>query len=415
MCAIKVTHVQTSLPLTGNAAYRLHLKMIDCGINSKMLHLKSSFIDDKINVLINNKHIVSFKYMVHSCVNRIYLRLKRKESYTFSYPNFIGSRIDRHPFIVEADVIYLHWFVGGFLNFKSLEQLFMLNKPVIIFMHDMWAITGGCHHSFDCENYKSGCIYCPMFSRKHKHTLASKEFDKKYKLYSKYKHLYFVSPSAWMDNCVAKSLLTKKNKHFVISNIVDEKVFKKIDKKSARSILNIDMNKIIISFGCVSTYNKFKGIDYLLDALELLDSDLPIQLLVFGTNYQENIIRRSKYPVLFMGTVTSDFLMAVINNATDIYVSPSLAESFGLTFLENLLCETPIIGFNNTAVPEMIKHKTNGYLVDNKNVEDLAEGIKYLIENRMIICEGKIEYNSESVIQQHIRLLNMILYDKNQS
>ena len=46
-------------------------------------------------------------------------------------------------------------------------------------MHDMWAITGGCHHSFDCENYKSGCIYCPMFSRKHKHTLASKEFDKK--------------------------------------------------------------------------------------------------------------------------------------------------------------------------------------------------------------------------------------------
>ena len=33
----------------------------------------------------------------------------------------------------------------------------------------------------------------------------------------------------------------------------------------------------------------------------------------------------------------------------------------------------------------------------------------------MIICEGKIEYNSESVIQQHIRLLNMILYDKNQS
>ncbi len=52
----------------------------------------------------------------------------------------------------------------------------------------------------------------------------------------------------------------------------------------------------------------------------------------------------------------------------------------------------------------MIKHKINGYLVDNKNVEDLAEGIKYLIENRMIICEGKIEYNSESVIQQHIRL-----------
>ena len=43
-----------------------------------------------------------------------------------------------------------------------------------------------------------------------------------------------------MDNCVAKSLITKKNKHFVISNIVDEKVFKKIDKKSARSILNID-------------------------------------------------------------------------------------------------------------------------------------------------------------------------------
>ena len=410
MCSLKVTHVQTSLPLTGNAAYRLHLKMIDCGIDSKMLHLKSVFIDDRIKVLVDNKLFASFKYIIYSCVNKFYLRSKKKESYAFNYPNFVGNRIDSHPFIMEADVVYLHWFVGGYLNFDNLEQLFRLNKPIIVFMHDMWAITGGCHHSFDCDNYKSGCNYCPMFLKNRKHTLASKGVDKKYKLYLKYKHLYFVSPSVWMDNCVANSLLAKKNNHFVIPNVVDEKIFKKIDKEVARNILNIDLDKIVISFGCVSTYNKFKGIDYLLDALDLLELDLPIQLLVFGTKYQKDILQRSKYPVLFMGVITSDFLMSIINNAADIYVSPSLAESFGLTFLENLLCQTPVVGFDNTAIPEMIKHKVNGYLAKNEDVEDLAFGIKYLIENRLVISEG--EYTSYAVVQQHMKLLSMIFYDK---
>jgi len=68
--------------------------------------------------------------------------------------------------VVDADIIYIHWAIGGFLNLNNYEQIFKLNKPVIIFMHDMWTITGGCHHSFECEKYKTGCFDCQNFSKK---------------------------------------------------------------------------------------------------------------------------------------------------------------------------------------------------------------------------------------------------------
>lgn len=48
--------------------------------------------------------------------------------------------------VKNADIIYIHWALKGLLNLNSIEKIAQLNKPVIVFLHDMWAITGGCHH-----------------------------------------------------------------------------------------------------------------------------------------------------------------------------------------------------------------------------------------------------------------------------
>ena len=73
--------------------------------------------------------------------------------------------------------------------------------------------------------------------------------------------------------------------------------------------------------------------------------------------------------------------MAALYSMADVYVNPSLQESFGYTILESMLCGTPVVAFRTGAVSELVAHKENGYLADYKSVEDLAEGIMWVLSS----------------------------------
>src|SRR5690606_19726629 len=132
---IRVLHLQTHLPSSGNAAFRLHSGMRASGIDSRMLSLTSEILENDIIVQLNRKAtIVSF--INQKCEH--YLTKKSKPQYgLFSYPLF-GTDISKHDQVIQADVIYIHWAIGGFLNLKNIEKLAKLKKPIIFFMHDMW-------------------------------------------------------------------------------------------------------------------------------------------------------------------------------------------------------------------------------------------------------------------------------------
>jgi glycosyltransferase involved in cell wall biosynthesis len=58
-----------------------------------------------------------------------------------------------------------------------------------------------------------------------------------------------------------------------------------------------------------------------------------------------------------------------------------MAESFGLVIAESMACETPVVAFNNSAIPELIEHLETGYLAENKNVDDFINGIQTFLNN----------------------------------
>lgn len=68
---------------------------------------------------------------------------------------------------LNPDVVLLHWVCNGFLNIDSLRQF---NKPLIWLMHDMWAFTGGCHYTQECDRYTAQCGKCP-------HLQSSRDWD----------------------------------------------------------------------------------------------------------------------------------------------------------------------------------------------------------------------------------------------
>lgn len=408
---MKIVHVQTLVSYHANAPFRLHEAMLKFGIDSKI-------------IAYNTPRASSNRFYRYSGISKIlrsqifyriqkYIDSKKKpNTYLFSYPRFIGNNISNHFFLRDADVIYLHWIVGGFLNFKNIEQILEIGKPVVFFMHDMWTITGGCHHSFECTNYKTNCEYCPIFKHDRRYTLASEEFKIKKELFSKYPNVYFLSPSEWLCSSAKSSGFLTGKLIFHIPNVLDDELFKPFEKKVAKQILNLKDDAFTITFGSVAGKNNiFKGWHYLEQALNIIhnqNGNLKLNLVVFGSEYDQATVDALPYPIKFVGQINDETSMVVLNNATDIFVSPSLAESFGLTFLENLMCGTPVVGFNVGGVPEIIDHKINGYLAEYKSAEDLARGILYCLSNEMIFDRPQ-KYLARHTISKHLSFINSIL------
>lgn len=404
---IKVVHIQKHLPTSGNAAFRLHSAMLEAGVDSEMLSLSSDVSGDE-----RIRHLGKINQLVSWIDGKILMYLTRKVSGRFglfSFP-FLGSDISDLEQIKSADIIYLHWVNGGFLNLKSIRKLTKLNKPIVFFMHDMWTITGGCHHSFMCDKYKSHCFSCQMFGERKKNDLSAKEFRKKSKLFKSYQNFHFISPSTWLYKCAGESGLTKDKPLHYIPNIIDNKLFKPFDKRIAKQILNIDPDVKVISFGAASIDSPYKGWGYLIKALELLKEKLKDEntlVVIFGSYFNRKMAETIPFKTKFVGRLRDDYSTALIYNAADVFIAPSLAETFGYVILESLACSTPVVGFNVGGIPDLIRHKENGYLANYRDHEDLATGVEYCLQNNV---KGKMLdiFEPETVVNQHLDLFRSL-------
>ena len=62
-------------------------------------------------------------------------------------------------------------------------------------------------------------------------------------------------------------------------------------------------------------------------------------------------------------------------------VVPSRVESFGQTASESMACGNPVVAFSTTGLKDIVDHKVNGYLAKPFETEDLANGIKYVMNS----------------------------------
>jgi glycosyltransferase involved in cell wall biosynthesis len=404
----KVVHIQYSMESAGRAALRLQKAFVAVKVESTIVSMQHS-----VQGAANVTYLGTRARLISKLEDKIQGYLTRKVNKllgSFSYP-VLGNNVARLEEVKNADIIYIHWALKGLLNLNSIEKIAQLNKPVIVFLHDMWAITGGCHHSFTCEKYKTeGCNSCPMFPAVKKNDLSAKEFRKKLKIYSKYNNLHFVSPSRWLYNCAKESLLTKNKPIHYIPNILDSSLFKPTDKNVAKQMLNINPDENVIAFGAISVNSPYKGWVYLQKALELLKQDAAVKnvsVLIFGSAYNKEIADAIPFKTRFMGYLLDEYSTALVYNSADVFIAPSLAEAFGYVVMEALSCGTPVVGFDVGGIPDMISHKENGYLAKYKDAADISEGIKFCLQNNI---KGYLlpEIQPSATLKKHLKLFEHI-------
>lgn len=374
---MKVLHIANSDMNGGasRAAFRLHEAMNRNGINSTLLVLHKHGID--LQTISPFTFFNRFFLSLYVRIERMIL-MKYNVKGTFSIGRF-GFDVSKLLCLKEADVIYLHWINECMLSVKDIERILLLDKPVYFYMHDMWALTGGCHHSFECINYENHCGKCQLLGSNIKNDLSFILHEKKIMMWNK-SNLAVITPSRWLGECARRSILFRNKSVSVIPNLLDTDIYKPIDRVFAREKLGLPMGKKIILFAAIAgVKNIYKGWGYLADSLNLIDQN-QAEVVVVGSDYDENVVSSLSMHVHFLGKITSDELMTYVYSSADVFVSPSLADNFPNTIAESMACGTPVVGFNVGGIPDMIIHKYNGYLAQLKSVDDLAYGINWVLK-----------------------------------
>lgn len=288
-----------------------------------------------------------------------------------------GKDITRLPEFREADVIHLHWVNQGFLSLKSIRKILKSGKRVVWTLHDHWPVTGVCHHSVDCTELERGCETCWRM----KGRLPRVIFKKKKAIYGETpaNRLTFVGCSQWTAALARRSPLTAG--HFVtnIPNPVPHDVFFPQRRDEARREFGLPLDRHLVLFVACNVADKMKGISLLIQASSCFSPTENVSFVVAGNNSYPEL----QVPIYSIPYVTDEHQMARLYSAVDVFVTPSLLENLPNTIAEAMSCGTPCVGFPVGGIPEMIEHKKNGYVAKYRDVEDLAEGIRYCLEHDM--------------------------------
>lgn len=155
---------------------------------------------------------------------------------------------------------------------------------------------------------------------------------------------------------------------------------------------NATKDSVTILF--VGRLERRKGIDYLLQAIpQVVDSTPRCRFIIAGadtgeapkgSSYQDYFesfaTAAAQSATTFLGYVEEDELQRLYANC-DIFVAPSLSESFGRIYLEAMAHAKPVVAFHTGAVPEVVEQNASGILVELGSAKDLARALIRMADN----------------------------------
>lgn len=176
--------------------------------------------------------------------------------------------------------------------------------------------------------------------------------------------------------------------------------------------------KQIITVGRLSEQ---KGFDLLIPAWSSIAKQYPDwELHLYGEGELENELRRS---IAQNGIEDSFIIHKPVKDIKEkylessVYVMSSRFEGFGMVLIEAMSCGVPCISFDCPHGPSyIIKDGEDGILVENGNVEKLADAMSLLIEDKeKRIAMGRaakknvLRYRQENIMQQWENLFNKLV------
>ena len=312
----------------------------------------------------------------------IWWRLRFDKTHLFDIDTgCCGTDITRLPEFQEADVIHLHWVNQGMLSLKDIRRILDSGKRVVWTMHDIWPATAICHLTLDCRRFETQCCQCRLLpGGGSAHDLAAQVWQRKRQMLEG-REIRFVACSQWLAAEARKSALLQGQQIASIPNPIDTHIYRPGNTQAARELLGLPQGKRIILFASQRVTNRYKGMDYLIEACQQMAVQHPeeagnVAVAVLGGHAEEITLPFQTYP---LGYINNEQRIVAAYQACDVFVLPSLSENLPNTIMEAMACGIPCVGFRVGGIPEEIDHQETGYVADYRSSADLAKGIRWVL------------------------------------
>lgn len=295
--------------------------------------LKSAFLAERLQIYLNNG-------------------FNRQNLFKVDTGAF-GVNILNHPWVKEADVIMLNWVNQGFVSLKDIGKLAKEGKQIIWTMHDLWCMTGICHHTDGCMNYQNECHSChflkrnnsgkfsdedPCSNRQTKPDLSTKVQSRKAKLYSS-TDIKFVAVSSWLNHLSSISYLLGGESVSVIPNAFEmgERAAKASVKP--RPAETDSTKKFRLIMGAARLDDTVKGLPVMVEATQIFSKRYPelasrTELVTFGDIRDPSVFDGFGISHEHLGVIRGEELLAELYSTASVVVSTSEYETLPGTLIE---------------------------------------------------------------------------------
>lgn len=277
------------------------------------------------------------------------------------------------------DVVVLRNLHANYIHLPLLLG-YLAEKDIatVAVLHDCWFYTGKCCHYIvvGCYKWQERCGDCPALKKYN----ISWFFDKTAEMLADKKALFGAIPrlgvvgvSDWLTKEAQKAPVFQNAKVIQrIYNWVDTDLFIPQDTTALRAQMGLQNKQVLL---CVASgWSKAKGLDTVLRLAERLTKEQI--LLLVGNAPQEQLTD----PQIRHIPATNDTKeLAALYSMADVFVQPSLEETFGKVTAEALSCGTPVVCFDSTANPELVGEGC-GTVVPVGDVQAMNNAIQQILK-----------------------------------
>lgn len=331
-----------------------------------------------------------------------------------------GLPLHRHPWVRDADVIMLNWVNQGMLSLGEIAAIAAMGKRMVWTMHDMWPLTGICHHAGECKQYTEAkpCLRCPFVhgaGRAIPHMPAATA-RRKMALYDSVPDMEFVAVSSWLGDKARESMLTAGRRISVIPNGFPVETFP-IVPAFPREALGLPATGALVVMAAARLDDPVKGLDHAVEALNLLDGKIgkgecpPATAVLFGELRHPELLDALRLPHVWLGPVSDRAHVAAIYAHASAVLSTSLYETLPGTLVEGQAAGAWPVSYDRGGQRDIISDSSLGTLVPFGDCAALADGLVMALTDDTpgrrshLRRSVALRFSAQSVARRYIGLL----------
>ena len=190
-------------------------------------------------------------------------------------------------------------------------------------------------------------------------------------------------------------------------------------KECKRSVMAHPDERIITH---ISNFRKVKRVEDVVRVFAKIQEKIPAKLIMVGDGPDREIADQLfknlgiKKRVLFLGN-TSDIEQILC--FSDLFLLPSMSESFGLSALEAMVAGVPVVSSNAGGIPEVNEEGVSGFLCEVGDIDTMAARALYILEDEARLKEfkkGALEvakrFDEEKIVPMYEALYFDVIHKK---